>query len=108
VTAIEALARKCAGASLSFEGEPIMSNPFKAEVLFLDPGGVKPATEALAKVGCRFVVNPDARDPYSDAVFGWVSGETGVAENEISHWLLKIIDEFSGDVVEFGFAHRWN
>src|SRR5262245_22798243 len=77
---------------------------FEADVLFLDPDGVPRATEALAALGCDFVVDHDKIDECGPTVFGLVRGVTELDEGDISVWLGKIIHPFSGDVIEWGLV----
>ena len=41
-------------------------------------------------------------------VFGWTTGTTELAEDDIADWLLAIIDPLGGDVVQWAYAERWN
>jgi hypothetical protein len=79
---------------------------FKAEVCFLDPAVVPNATQALAVFGFHFEVDHSAVDPLGDTVFGVLSGETTLSEDDLSDQLLKILDPFDGDAdcIEWGHA----
>jgi hypothetical protein len=86
--------------------ETNMLNPFACEVLFLSPNDVARATEALAAVGCKYEIDPDANgDP--PTVFGMVTGTTELAENAIGDWLLDILWPLGGDVVEWSYGPPW-
>jgi hypothetical protein len=80
---------------------------FAAEVLFLHPDDVPPAAEALAAAGCDFKVIPEAIDPCGPTVFGWITGETELAQDAIGAWLGGIVEPFRGDVVEWGYGSPW-
>jgi len=79
---------------------------FKAEILFLDPADVPRATEALAAVNCNYEVDPNAIDDYP-TVFGMVIGETALALDELSDWLMRIVEPLGGDVVEWNYGEPW-
>jgi hypothetical protein len=81
---------------------------FKAEVCFLDPNVVPQAVEALAAAGCEFEINHDAIDDCGPTVFGWTTGSTELSEDDLADWLLAIVDPLGGDVIEWGYAKRWN
>jgi hypothetical protein len=79
------------------------SKKFAADVLFLDPANVAPAVAALASFGFHFKSNPDAVDPCGPTVFGMLRGTTTLSEDDLGDQLLRIIDPFGGDVIEWGF-----
>ena len=81
---------------------------FKAEILFLSPNDVPQAVEALAAAGCEFEINHDAIDDLGPTVFGWTTGSTELSEDDLADWLLAIVDPLGGDVIEWGYAKRWN
>jgi hypothetical protein len=81
-----------------------MRKRFAAEVLFLDPNDVPDAIAALAAVGCAFKGDYDAIDDYGPTVFGMVTGTTKLHEHDIGGWLLRIVDPFGGDVVEWSYG----
>jgi len=76
---------------------------FEAEVLFLNPDDVPRAVEALAAHDLEFKINPDAIDECGPTVFGTVTGPTELSEDDIAHWVCKIIEQFSGDVIEWSY-----
>ena len=80
---------------------------FTAEILFLNPTDVATAVAALAAVGCKFEIDPDAEpDPCGPTVFGWITGTTELGENELDDWLLAIVDPLGGDVDEWVFGRH--
>jgi hypothetical protein len=88
-------------------GEDRMRRHFAAEVLFLDPADVPRARKALAAVNCEYTIDPDAHDPYSDAVFGMVTGTSSLEQGGIGDWLARIVGPHGGDVVEWGYGEPW-
>jgi hypothetical protein len=81
--------------------------PFAAEILFLDPDDVPGAKAVLAAVGCDLTIDPDAKDPYSDAAFGMVVGASELSENDLGDWLTTILRGHGADLVGWGFGEPW-
>ena len=75
--------------------------------MILDPADVPPAVVALTDIGCRYTKDPDARDPFSAAEFGMVTGETALSLNELGDWLRDSIGQFGGDLVEWDCGEPW-
>jgi hypothetical protein len=80
---------------------------FAAEILLQDPAGVPAAKAALAAVGCELEIDPDAKDPYSDYVFGMVTGASELPEGDIGNWLAIILRGHGADIVEWGYREPW-
>jgi hypothetical protein len=81
--------------------------PFACEVLFQEGANVTAAAAALAAASCKYETDPDARDPYSDAVFGMVTGTTERDLDALSSWLSDILRPHSGEVLEWGYGEPW-
>jgi len=47
-------------------------------------------------------------DDCGPTVFGWTTGSTELSEDDLADWLLAIVDPLGGDVIEWGYAKRWN
>jgi hypothetical protein len=77
---------------------------FEAEIMFLDPCDPFHGIRALAAAGCKFEYYPDAIDEWGPTVFGMVTGTTELDEDALPDWLMSIIDQFSGDVLEWGLV----
>ena len=89
---------------------PAEPTQFACEIVITDPGDVPPIIAALAKEGMTFEREPDAKDPYSDAIFGFALGASMLPVNEIGDMVLGIIDRLGhmgGDVVEWGYGPKW-
>jgi hypothetical protein len=83
-----------------------MMRPFAAEVLIRDPANVPRVREALAAVGCIYVIDADANgDP--PTTFGMATGTTELKQNDIGSWLLGIVWPVGGDVVEWSYGEPW-
>ena len=83
-----------------------MPKRFAAEVLIRDPADVLRVREALAAVGCAYVIDADANgDP--PTVFGMAVGSTELKQDDIGSWLLGIVWSVGGDVVEWAYGEPW-
>jgi hypothetical protein len=79
---------------------------FAAEVLFLNPDDVPAAAKALAAAGLDLKIDPDATDDWPTA-FGFATGLTTLPLNDIGEFVLKIIWDLGGDVVEWNYGRPW-
>ena len=82
-----------------------MLNLMDAEVLFLDPADVGPATAELAALGFKVKIHKDMVDPASPAVFTRIVGFTELDQLSFFHWMQGVVERFGGDTSDAGFAH---
>jgi hypothetical protein len=76
-----------------------------AEVIFLDPLDVKPATAELNELGFRVEVLEHLIDPYGPAVWIELAGESKLNQSQFFDWIDRIVTPLGGDVLE---AELWS
>lgn len=81
-----------------------MMQRFEGIAQFLDPNEVSRGVEALAAVGCKFVRDASMVDACGPTVFGTISGESELLdENALWNRLQNILEPFDAEVCELGF-----
>ncbi|HET9801227.1 MAG TPA: hypothetical protein VFP82_06030 [Chthoniobacterales bacterium] len=81
-----------------------MLRKMEAEVLFLNPTDRSPGVAALAAAGFE-VELLNWIDEYSEAVWIKARLDTDISENKFRDLVASVVDNFDGDIVEFGLAN---
>jgi hypothetical protein len=78
--------------------------PFRAEILFREPGPktVSNAKAALEMFGFSYQTIP-TEDVDEDTSFGLIEGVTEVSEDTFGDWFSEIVEPLGGDIIEWGF-----
>jgi hypothetical protein len=76
----------------------------EAEILFLQPRHVAPATAALTELGLQ-VEKLDFVDPYGPTVWLRVLGASELDEHSWFDWIHRFVGPLGGDLVEAGLSH---
>jgi len=79
---------------------------FEAEALFLNPDDVPNAIKALAMFGFTYTVDPEAIDEHGPTVFGWITGTTGLSDDDLGDRLLDIVTPLGGEIVTWGYVEK--
>jgi hypothetical protein len=79
-----------------------MLSRMSAEIMFLDPANVNPATAELISRDFEVLVLENSIDEHGPAVFILAGAITELDDSAFFHWVQTIVEPLGGDVLEAG------